>query len=728
MEKGLETLTLTIDDQQVTVPQGTTVLQAIQTLGIEIPVFCYHPRLKIAGNCRMCLVEIQGGTKPFASCALPAQAGMAVQTGSPMVKKAREGVLEFLLINHPLDCPICDQGGECDLQDITMAYGRDRSRFQDLKRAVPEKSMGPLIKTVMTRCIHCSRCVRFAEDIAGVPELGIFFRGEKAEISTYRDQPLTSELSGNLVDICPVGALTSRPYAFQARSWELTKTPSIDVLDAVGSHISVETRGEAVKRIMPRECQALNESWISDKTRYACDALACQRLEHPYKRQDGVLVPCTWTEAFTRIKEALDPLAPQEIAAIAGDLVDLEAMVALKDFMTQRGVTQLECRQDNAYLDRTHRCGYVFNTTIEGIEQGDFCLLIGGHPRYDAPLINARLRKRFLKGGFSVYRLGGGYAPKQGATFPIEELGPDLRLLQAIAQGHHEISEDLRQAQYPMIIVSQEVLCRSDAPAVVHWAQVLTETYGLRRQGWNGFNVLHKAAARVGALDIGFAPPDPTFRLSHLMEKIQKKSVKAVYLLGADELDFQKLKAADPFIIYQGHHGDRGAHGAHVVLPGAAYTEKKALYVNTEGRCQESHKALNPPGDAKEDWKIIRALSNYWDVPVPYDTLEALRDRIFQEFPHVIPVSQQHAHLGTPQKNQKNHGETLENLEALGNLEALETLGRLGKPGDIHKTPLAHWTGGFYTGDVLCRNSKTMAQCASVLEAFAQDQEALSHA
>lgn len=464
MEKGLETLTLTIDDQQVTVPQGTTVLQAIQTLGIEIPVFCYHPRLKIAGNCRMCLVEIQGGTKPFASCALPAQAGMAVQTGSPMVTKAREGVLEFLLINHPLDCPICDQGGECDLQDITMAYGRDRSRFQDLKRAVPEKSMGPLIKTVMTRCIHCSRCVRFAEDIAGVPELGIFFRGEKAEISTYRDQPLTSELSGNLVDICPVGALTSRPYAFQARSWELTKTPSIDVLDA------------------------------------------------------------------------------------------------------------------------------------------------------------------------------------------------------------------------------------------------------------------------VGALDIGFAPPDPTFRLSHLMEKIQKKSVKAVYLLGADELDFQKLKAADPFIIYQGHHGDRGAHGAHVVLPGAAYTEKKALYVNTEGRCQESHKALNPPGDAKEDWKIIRALSNYWDVPVPYDTLEALRDRIFQEFPHVIPVSQQHAHLGTPQKNQKNHGETLENLEALGNLEALETLGRLGKPGDIHKTPLAHWTGGFYTGDVLCRNSKTMAQCASVLEAFAQDQEALSHA
>lgn len=688
---------LTIDGQDVEVSKGATVLQAIETAGIEIPVFCYHPRLKIAGNCRACLVEIEGGPpKPSASCALPATEGMKVKTTSEMVRKAREGVLEFLLINHPLDCPICDQGGECDLQDITLAYGRGQSEFQENKRAVPEKFMGPLVKTVMTRCIHCTRCVRFAEEIAGTPELGGIFRGEKTEITTYQDQPLTSELSGNLVDLCPVGALTSRPYAFRGRPWELSKTSSIDVLDAVGSNIRIDSHENVVKRILPRLNEEINEEWISDKTRHApCDGLLSQRLDRPYKREKGKLVPCSWEEAFALIRDKMAPLKAEEIAAFAGDLVDVESLFALKEMMGKKGVTYLDCRQDNAYLETTYRASYLFNTTIAGIEQADVCLLIGGHPRYEAPLINARLRKRFLKGGFKVFRLGGDYKPRQGPTFPTEELGDRLSLLEALVEGTHPLSKILASAEAPMLILSQEVLTRPEGAVVLNLAHALTEKYPFRTETWNGFNVLHRAAGRVGGLDIGFVPSDPTMTIEKMLLKAQKGEVKALYLLGADEINFDLLRGSGTFVVYQGHHGDRGAHHADVILPGVAYTEKEGIYVNTEGRAQRASKAVNPPGDAQEDWKILCTLAQVLGVPLPYETLDTLREHLFAQVPFL-----------------KEQG-----------LAPEKAWGPLGHSGQVSNEKLPTWESSFYMTDVISRHSRTMAACQSTLDAVASQRQ-----
>ena len=683
----METLKLSIDNQEVQVPKGVTVLQAAEVAGVEIPVFCYHNRLKIAGNCRMCLVEVEGGPpKPIASCAMPAAEGMKINTRSKMVQKARQGVLEFLLINHPLDCPICDQGGECDLQDITMAYGRDQSRFSENKRAVQDKYMGPLIKTFMTRCIHCTRCIRFAEDVAGVPELGTLHRGEKLEITTYLDQAITSELSGNLVDLCPVGALTSRPYAFRGRPWELTAVESVDVLDGLGSNIRIDVSGDKVMRILPRLNESINEEWISDKTRYACDGLSYQRLDQPYVKKEGKLVEATWDQAFMAIKDKLSGLVGSQIGAVAGDLVDVESMIALKDFMALLGSDQIDCRQDGAYLETEYRSSYLFNTTLAGIHEADICLIIGGHLRYDAPILNARFRKRFLKGGFETYRIGGSYAPKQEPTFPIAELGNSLTLLEDILQERHELSEKLQKAEKPLLILSQEALCGSDGAAVLGLAHDIAEKYGLIQEDWNGFNVLHKAAARVGGLDIGFVLGDKTLRVMDLLKKAQKRDIKALYLLGADEISFEGLEKT--FIIYQGHHGDKGAHNADVILPGAAYTEKEGLYVNTEGRVQRGYRAVNPPGEAKEDWKILCTLSEQMGTPLPYDTLEQIRSRLAQEFDVFRDLS----------KMPKN------------------PWGDFGKSGKVLKKKRAPWTGGFYLTDPISRHSKTMAACTSSLE------------
>ncbi len=657
---------ITMNGQQIKVPAGATVMQAAELAGIEVPFFCYHSRLKIAGNCRMCLVEIDNNPRLVVSCAMPVAEGMKVNTQSEKVKQAREGVMEFLLINHPLDCPICDQGGECDLQDQAMAYGRDYSRYEENKRAVTNKNLGPLITTYMNRCIHCTRCVRFATDVAGVPELGTFGRGENMEIVSYLNQAMTSELSGNVIDICPVGALTSKPYAFRGRPWELTKTETIDVMDAVGSNIRVDTYGPQVMRVLPRLNEDINEEWIADKTRFACDGLARQRLDNPYLRVKGKLQPATWQEAFAAIKQKLMGIPGSQIGAIAGDLADVEAMTALKDLLTSLGSPNLECRQDGSKLDATARSNYLFNTTIAGIEQADLCLMVGAHPRYEAPIINARLRKRYMMGGFEVARIGG-----SDTTYPVEDLGSDLRTIESLIDGTHPFAKRLKRANNPMVILGQQPLCRPDGETVLTAVGKLAKTYDMIRKDWNGFNVLHTAAARVGGLDIGFVPG----------QEADWNHLKVLYLLGADEVDLKPFKKA--FIIYQGHHGDVGANNADVILPGAAYTEKSATYVNTEGRVQRAKQAVFPPGEAKEDWKIIRALSQSLECTLPYNNLEQLRERM-------VKINGVFAEEGVVQP---------------GSWKAFVHKGQL------NEEPLAAWQGNFYMTDPISRNSPTMARC-----------------
>lgn len=617
---------LTIDGQEVEAEGGMTVMQACEQAGIEIPRFCYHERLSIAGNCRMCLVAMERAPKPIASCAMPVAEGMVIQTDTPEVQKMRKGVMEFLLINHPLDCPICDQGGECDLQDQAMGYGSDKSRFSENKRAVKDKYMGPLISTTMTRCIHCTRCIRFASEVAGVPELGATGRGENMEVGTYVSKALTSELSGNMIDLCPVGALTSGPYAFNARPWELKKTESIDVTDAVGSNIRVDSRGPEVKRVLPRLNEDVNEEWISDKARFSCDGLKAQRLDKPYVRKDGKLTAATWPEAFEAIAAALKPLKGDQIAAIAGDLVDCEAMTALKDLMAGLGSENLDCRQDGAKLDPSTRAGYLFNSTISGIERADAILLIGTNPRREASVLNARIRKRYVAGGVDIASIG----EVEDLTYPVTDLGNDPEALRDLAVGKGEFAEVLKKAERPMLIIGQGALARPDGAAILDLARTAAETYGMvdNGQGWNGFNVLHTAAARVGGLDLGFVPGANGQDVAGILDGAQAGDVKAVYLLGADEIDTSKLDKA--FVIYQGHHGDAGAHCADVILPGAAYTEKAGTYVNTEGRVQLGRLSVFPPGDAREDWTIIRALSDTLGKTLPYDNLQALRGRMVE--------------------------------------------------------------------------------------------------
>ncbi len=659
---------LTVDGIEVEVPAGATVLQACEAAGKEIPRFCYHERLSIAGNCRMCLVEVAPGPpKPQASCALPAADNQIITTTSAKVKKAREGVMEFLLINHPLDCPICDQGGECDLQDQAMAYGRGGSRYEDNKRAVTEKFMGPLIKTEMTRCIHCTRCVRFAEEVGGVEEIGAIFRGENMQITTYLEKACQSELSANIIDLCPVGALTSKPYAFEARPWELKKTESIDVMDAVGSNIRVDTRGNEVMRVMPRLNEDVNEEWISDKTRFAIDGLTRQRLDKPYVRRNGKLQPATWPEAFDAIKTALHGTPADKIAALAGDLADVEAVVALKDLLAQLGSSAHECRVDGAMLDASARCSYLFNSTIAGIESADVLLLVGANPRHEAAIINARIRKAYRKRGLKIFNIGAAI----DITVPVERIGNDLSVLKGIASGAHPFAEKLKAAKRPMLILGQSVFKHVDASHALSAARSIAEKYGMVTPEWNGFNVLHTAAGRVGALEVGFTHPQG-------LNAIAASDV--VFNLGADEIDSALL--AGKCQIYIGTHGDAGAKAADIILPAAAYTEKAATFVNTEGRVQRTNRATFPVGDAREDWTIFRALSAVMGKALPYDSLAQLRARIAGEWPH----------LGTP-------GITPAAWLAFG------------APGDIRPDALATGTGDFYQTNPVARASQTMAQC-----------------
>ena len=671
--------TLTVDGVEITVEPGTTVLQACELAGKEIPRFCYHERLSIAGNCRMCLVEMERAPKPIASCAMAAGDGMAIKTDTPLVKKAREGVMEFLLINHPLDCPICDQGGECDLQDQAMAYGGGLSRYVENKRAVADKDMGPLVKTIMTRCIHCTRCIRFAEEIGGVETMGVVNRGEHMEITTL-EQAIDSELSGNVIDLCPVGALTSKPYAFAARSWELDKTETIDAMDAVGSNIRVDSRGREVMRILPRLHEDVNEEWISDKTRFCYDGLKRQRLDRPYVRRDGELAPATWQEAFAAIAARLDGLDGTKVAAIVGDLVPAEAMVALKDLFERLGSPNIDCRQDGAAIDPGCRAGYLFNTTIAGIEAADALLLVGTNPRREAALVNARIRKRWLAGGFDIGVVG----PAADLTYRYRHLGAGPKTLLEIAGAGHEFAAVLKAAERPMVIVGMGALARPDGAAVLATARGIAESAGMIADGWNGFNLLHTAAGRVAGLDLGLVPGTGGRDVAGIVEGAAAGDVEVVYLLGADEVAVDRLGEA--FVIYQGSHGDAGAHRADVILPGSAYTEQAGTWVNLEGRAQLARRAIFPPGEAREDWTILRALSDRLGCTLAYDNMAELRRRMVEIAPHLAAID----------------------------APAAAVWGAFGTPGAVEPAPFESAVADFYLTNPITRASATMAECSAL--------------
>jgi len=673
---------LTIDGMEIEVEAGLTVLQACEQAGVEVPRFCYHDRLSVAGNCRMCLVAMERSPKPIASCAMPVGEGMVIHTNTPEVRKARNGVMEFLLINHPLDCPICDQGGECDLQDQAMAYGYDRSRYHENKRAVKDKELGPMIKTIMTRCIHCTRCIRFATEIAGVEELGATGRGEDMEIGTYVERALTSELSGNLADICPVGALTHKPYAFAARPWELLKTESVDVHDAVGSNIRVDARGREVMRVLPRLHEDINEEWISDKTRAAVDGLGRQRLDRPYVRRDGKLWAASWDEAFAAIAERWRQTTGRRMAGIVGDMVDAEAMTAFKDLMAALECPNLDCRQDGAGIGGGPRAGYIFNTTIAGIERADALLLIGSNPRKEASLVNARIRKRWLRGGFPIGVIG----ERADLTYSYEHLGAGPETLRELAAGRHSFLERLKAAERPMLIVGMGALARPDGAQVLHAARALAEAAGMVGAEWNGFNVLHTAAARVGGLDLGLLPDETGHDTPGILEAAATGEINLVWLLGADEIDTSRLGRA--FVVYQGHHGDSGAARADVVLPGAAYTEKDAIWVNTEGRVQLGHRAVFPPGDAREDWAIIRAFSAVIGKTLPYDNLAQVRARMADLAP----------------------------LLAVFDRAEAGAWGEFGSAGDMTGEPFRSPVTDYFMTNPICRASTVMAELSALAQ------------
>jgi NADH-quinone oxidoreductase subunit G len=672
---------LTINGLEIEVERGTSILQAAEQLGIEVPRFCYHDKLSVPANCRMCLVEVEGGPpKPVASCAMACGDNMIVKTDSPMVKKARKGVMEMLLINHPLDCPICDQGGECDLQDQALGYGFDRSRFYENKRAVPDKELGPLIRTSMNRCINCTRCVRFAEEIAGTPVLGQLNRGEDAEITTFIDELVKTELSGNLIDVCPVGALTSKPYAFKARPWELKKTETIDVMDAVGSNIRIDVRGREVMRVLPRLHEDVNEEWISDRTRFAYDGLNNARLDRPYIRdaESGKLKAASWDEAFGFITSKLKGIKSSEIAGLVGDLAEVESIVALKDLLSNLGSPNMDCRTDGAQFDVSNRAGYLFNSTIAGIEKADAVLLIGTNPRAEATMVNARILKAVRERRIHVALVG----EAVDLTYKYRHVGLTLADLDALVKEYKaaKTNENL------MMIVGSGVFEREDGAAVHAKLYEVAKDIGVIKDGWNGFNILHRAASRVGALDAGFVPQEGGKNFGEIIDGTKDGSIKALYLLGADEFDARAHIGWKTFVIYQGHHGDAGAARADVILPGSAYTEKDGIYLNLEGRVQYARKGSFAPGDAREDWKILRALSEALGRKLPYDTLSQLRGRIVQEFKHM----------------------------AVTDAIAPAAQGAFGIKGTVDsKAALKNPIKNYYLTNAICRASVTMQACSA---------------
>jgi NADH-quinone oxidoreductase subunit G len=679
---------LIVDGIEVDVPPEFTLLQAAEAAGAEIPRFCFHERLSIAGNCRMCLVELKGAPKPVASCAWsvrdcrpgPNGEPPVVNTKTPTVKKAREGVMEFLLINHPLDCPICDQGGQCDLQDQAMAYGVDTSRFHENKRAVVDKYLGPLIKTAMNRCIHCTRCVRFTTEVAGVEDLGALWRGEDMEITSYLERALGSELQSNAADLCPVGALVHKPEAFNFRPWELTKTDSVDVMDAVGSNIRVDSRGREVMRILPRVNEAINEEWITDKTRHVVDGLRLQRLDRPFVRVDGKLRPASWPEAFAAIANRVKGTAPNRIGAIVGDLAAVEETYALKLLMQSLGVANIDARQDGTVLNPAYgRASYLFNSTIAGIEDADAILIVGSNPRIEASLVNVRIRKRWRVAPPPIGMIG----ENVNLTYKYDYLGAGPETLADVLAGRHSFAEKLRDAKRPLIIVGQGALLRPDGLAILSMAAQLAQSVGAVAEGWNGFSVLHTAASRVGALDLGFVPGEGGLTAAPMAEG----GVDVLFNLGADEIEI----APGAFVIYQGTHGDRGAHRADVILPGAAYTEKSGTYVNTEGRVQLANRAAFAPGDAREDWAVLRALSDVLGHKLPFDSLNALRKELYGEYPHFAAI------------------ESIAPGDVAGAVATLAGIG--GEPG---REPFVSPIGDFYLTNPIARASGVMAECSAL--------------
>ncbi len=698
-----------VDGQLVEVPDYFTLMQAAEAAGAEIPRFCYHERLSVAGNCRMCLVEVKGGPpKPQASCAMsvkdlrPGPNGEPPEmfTNTPMVKKAREGVMEFLLINHPLDCPICDQGGECDLQDQAMAYGVDKNRFAENKRAVEDKYLGPLVKTEMNRCIHCTRCVRFTTEVAGITEMGLLGRGEDAEITSYLEKALSSELQGNVIDLCPVGALTSKPYAFHARPWELNKTESIDVMDAVGSNIRVDSRGREVMRILPRVNDAINEEWISDKTRFVWDGLKNQRLDRPYVRHNGKLKPASWDEAFATIAKAIKASGGgNKVGAIAGDLASVEDMYALKALMTSLGSGMTDCRPPMSGIDPSMpRSAYLFNPTIAGIEEADAILIVGANPRREAAVLNARIRKTWRNKSVPIAVIG----DQADLTYEYEYLGNGFATLADLANGQGSFAEVLAKATKPLIIVGEGAVSHGAAKS----KQIGRDTIALAAklatganvaEGWNGFALLHNAAGRVGGLDIGFVPHDGGVCSADQIGLAGKGELDVLFLLGADEYDMSAMGNA--LIVYVGTHGDAGAHRADVILPAATYTEKSGTYVNTEGRVQLAERAVFPPGDAKEDWSIFRALSAVLGKPLAFNSLAQLRAALYAEFPHLARLDE----------------------IASGNTADIRKLA-----GAAIKTKSASYTSpvaDFYLTNPIARASATMGECAALAAGLRQAAE-----
>jgi NADH-quinone oxidoreductase subunit G len=673
---------IVIDGKEIDVPAEYTLLQACEAAGAEVPRFCFHERLSIAGNCRMCLVEVKGGPpKPTASCAMavkdlrpgPKGEPPVVETNSPMARKARQGTMEFLLINHPLDCPICDQGGECDLQDQAMGYGVDTSRYHENKRAVENKYIGALVKTSMNRCIHCTRCVRFTTEVAGVAELGAIGRGEDMEITSYLEMALTSELQGNIVDLCPVGALTSKPTQFHARPWEYSKTESIDVMDALGSSIRIDARGREVIRILPRVNEAVNEEWISDKTRHVVDGLKVQRIDRPYVRVDGKLKPTTWTEAFTAIAEKAKASKPEKLGAIVGDLATVEEMFALKGLIDKLGSKNIDCRQDGSKLHpKFGRASYLFNSTIAGIDEADAIMVVGSNPRIEAPVLNARIRKRWLHGDV----LTGVVGPQADLTWKYNYLGAGPESLARFAD-HPPVSK-----QKPMFILGSGAFARPDGEAVLALAAKAAASLGVVKDGWNGFNVLHTAASRVGGLDLGLVPGEGGL---DALEMSKAGALDLLINLGADEIDI----APGAFVVYIGTHGDRGAHRADVILPGAAYTEKTGTYVNTEGRPQFAERAVFPLGDAREDWAVLRALSERLGAKLPYDSLSALRAALGAAHQHLVKYD-----VITP-------------ADASG----LQGVAAAGAPsGEAFVSPVRD----FYLTNPIARASRVMAECSAL--------------
>ncbi len=684
-----------VDGELIEVPDYYTLMQAAEAAGKQIPRFCFHERLSVAGNCRMCLVEVKGGPpKPQASCAMgvkdlrPGPNGEPAEifTNTPMVKKAREGVLEFLLINHPLDCPICDQGGECDLQDQAMAFGLDSSRFTENKRIVEDKYLGPLIKTIMTRCIHCTRCVRFTTEIAGINELGLLGRGEDAQITPYIERALSSELVGNIVDLCPVGALTSRPYAFTARPWELTKTETIDVMDALGSAIRVDSRGCEVMRILPRINEDINEEWISDKTRYVWDGLKRQRLDRPYVRKGKKLVEANWDEALNLVARKIKK-AGNRVGAIAGDLAGVEEMYALKKLINSVGSNNIDCRPPMSALEANMDRGvYIFNPTIAGIEESDCILIIGANPRFEASLLNVRIRKTWRAKDLPIGLVG----QRVDLTYDYTHLGEDIDSVKALATGSHKFNKILKKAKKPIVIVGEGAISlaknsKKTGRDILSMSLMIANNAGALREDWNGFGLLHNAAARVGGLDIGFVPDNGGASSLEQLELAKKGELDIIFLLGADEYDLQSLDKT--FVVYIGSHGDVGAHHADVILPAAAYTEKSAIYVNSEGRVQMTKRAVFPPGEAKEDWAIIRALSARIDKILPFDNLAQLREKLYAEFPHLQNINQIKA----------------------GNISAMKKLAKI--PAKTSNVLLRSPIKEYYLTNAIARASKIMAEC-----------------